>query len=224
MEQERAIYSLFELISKDGQITRLTNGAPLNPAQPEILIDGKRWISTPVRIRNAEKTVDQTVGIKLDVAVPPMLRNNTEPLVTQGMGIRRLLVNEEALDHANYFMADMEPPESEPNFRILRVDNYTVNRVFSQSLTQIEADLDDLRSTWNVVFRPQVPNRCYHRYRSPECSYTGDRYWDLNNKPVSTLAEDNCNLTIKACELRFPTGNLPFGGVPPQILEQEVTQ
>lgn len=226
-KQYRAIYQLFEFIDKEGNVTYLTSAPPLSPHRQEVYIGGKTWLSTPIQLQGTEKTVDPVVGQKLVFVIPPTLRNSVKPLIEQGTAIRMTLTDHNALDHNNFLIAGLEPPDTEPDFKAFTTDNFVVRRIFSQDHIRIEADLDDLRATWAGVFRPIVPNRCYHKYRSENCGYKGDKYWDLNNVPVTTLAEDRCNLSIKACELRFPTREnaphlpLPFGGIPPQILEQE---
>lgn len=55
-----------------------------------------------------------------------------------------------------------------------------------------------------------------NKYRSGDgCDYTGQRYFDNNNTPVTDPALDVCNGTLSACKLRFGEDNeLPFGGFP----------
>ncbi|MBA7933559.1 phage minor tail protein L [Klebsiella sp. RHBSTW-00215] len=55
-----------------------------------------------------------------------------------------------------------------------------------------------------------------NKYRSGDgCDYTGQRYFDKNNIPVTDPALDVCNGTLSACKLRFGEDNeLPFGGFP----------
>lgn len=67
--------------------------------------------------------------------------------------------------------------------------------------------------------RQFIQNTCPWIYRGPDCGYTGTAYWDINNTPVSTQAQDVCAKTLAACQLRFPQqGNtsvpMPFGGFP----------
>lgn len=63
--------------------------------------------------------------------------------------------------------------------------------------------------------RQIIANICQWKYRSAECSYTGSNYFDVNGKPVSTLAEDVCGKRVASCKLRFgENGELPFGSFP----------
>lgn len=63
-----------------------------------------------------------------------------------------------------------------------------------------------------------LPNRpairsCPFRYRGEECGYTGGMY-DRRNNPTSEAQEDICNKSLSACELRFGSGIVRFGGYP----------
>lgn len=53
-----------------------------------------------------------------------------------------------------------------------------------------------------------------NKYRTGDgCDYAGTRYFDKNNNQVSDPSLDECNGTLKACELRFGKGNeLSHGG------------
>lgn len=64
-----------------------------------------------------------------------------------------------------------------------------------------------------------LPNRpalrsCPFRYRDPNtCGYTGQMY-DRRNQSTSDPAQDICNKSLTACETRFSTGAIRFGGFP----------
>ena len=63
--------------------------------------------------------------------------------------------------------------------------------------------------------RQVVANICQWQYRSPECSYTGSNYFDVNNNTVGTLAQDACGKRVSSCKKRFgENGELPFGSFP----------
>jgi lambda family phage minor tail protein L len=63
--------------------------------------------------------------------------------------------------------------------------------------------------------RQCVSNVCQWKYRGPECGYAGNAYFNTNNQPVSTLAEDACGKQLSSCELRFEqqyrTGSVTTG-------------
>jgi lambda family phage minor tail protein L len=63
--------------------------------------------------------------------------------------------------------------------------------------------------------RQIVANVCQWVYRSSECSYTGDDYYDVNGNTVPSLSQDVCGKRVASCKLRFgDTAQLPFGSFP----------
>jgi hypothetical protein len=56
---------------------------------------------------------------------------------------------------------------------------------------------------------------CQWKYRGPECGYAGNAYFNTNNQPVTTLAQDACGKQLSSCELRFEqqyrTGSVTAG-------------
>lgn len=63
--------------------------------------------------------------------------------------------------------------------------------------------------------RPIIQNVCAWIYRSSECGYTGTAYFDANDNPVPTAAQDVCGKRLSSCQARFGGNNpLPFGGFP----------
>ncbi|WP_291809762.1 phage minor tail protein L [Limnobacter sp.] len=63
--------------------------------------------------------------------------------------------------------------------------------------------------------RQIVANVCQWVYRSSECSYTGDDYFDVNGNTVPSLSQDVCGKRVASCKLRFGnTAQLPFGSFP----------
>jgi lambda family phage minor tail protein L len=63
--------------------------------------------------------------------------------------------------------------------------------------------------------RQCVSNVCQWKYRGPECGYAGNAYFNTNNQPVATLAQDACGKQLSSCELRFEqqyrTGSVTLG-------------
>ena len=69
--------------------------------------------------------------------------------------------------------------------------------------------------------RQIVANVCQWIYRSSECSYTGDDYFDVNGNTVPSLSQDVCGKRVASCKLRFGnTAQLPFGSFPGAGLTQ----
>lgn len=64
--------------------------------------------------------------------------------------------------------------------------------------------------------RRLLREQCQWVYRSNiGCHYTGNQYWDANDVPQPSLADDACGKRLSSCRLRFGSGSrLPFGGFP----------
>ncbi len=64
--------------------------------------------------------------------------------------------------------------------------------------------------------RRLLREQCQWTYRSNiGCHYNGSNYWDVNDNPVGSLAQDVCGKRLDSCKLRFGnTSRLPFGGFP----------
>jgi len=65
--------------------------------------------------------------------------------------------------------------------------------------------------------RQCIANVCQWVYRSAECSYAGANYFDINDQPVATQAQDVCAKRLSSCEARFPPNDnagVPFGSFP----------
>jgi lambda family phage minor tail protein L len=63
--------------------------------------------------------------------------------------------------------------------------------------------------------RQCISNICQWAYRGLECTYAGNAYFDINDNPVSTLAQDICGKRLSSCEARFQqqriTGSVTAG-------------
>lgn len=64
--------------------------------------------------------------------------------------------------------------------------------------------------------RKFLREQCQWIYRdSIGCGYVGSSYFDVNDNPVGSLAQDVCGKRLESCKLRFgSTSRLPFGGFP----------
>lgn len=96
-------------------------------------------------------------------------------------------------------------------------DVYFVDRKVSENKEFVEFELAaslDLAG----VFLPRrqiIQNTCIWKYRSPECSYTGTNYFDINDNSVATLALDKCGKRLSSCRVRFGENEeIPFGSFP----------
>ena len=83
------------------------------------------------------------------------------------------------------------------------------------SIVKFELSMEsDLPNTF-LPKRQLIGNCCQWKYRSSECSYTGNNYFNKDDVPVSTLAADVCGKKLSSCKKRFgDNGVLPFGSFP----------
>ncbi len=63
--------------------------------------------------------------------------------------------------------------------------------------------------------RQCISNICQWVYRSTECSYTGEAYFNANDQVVTSASQDVCGKRLTSCEKRFgKNANLPYGSFP----------
>ena len=92
---------------------------------------------------------------------------------------------------------------------------YYIDRVANENPLLVEFELASKLDLINVALpRRQVLEHCPWVYREEStCGYKGTKYFDINNNPT-TEANDVCGKRYTSCTLRFPEGDLPFGGFP----------
>lgn len=219
----KQVYVLYEISAPRPafNVFRLTSNEPLNRQKEEIYVDGKAWLCSSIELTGAEKTTDDVAGVVLRLVLPRPYQaiQAQKNIVKANTLIRRIITGAEALEFSN-FTETVRHPTGIVNYKIFKQDYFVVRRVEDQTYTEIQANLIDFKSGWDDLFQPDFPGRCNHKYRGAGCGYQGSKYWDLNNKTVTEFDQDECNLTVDACRLRFPTGALRFGGVPEQIQNQ----
>lgn len=96
-------------------------------------------------------------------------------------------------------------------------DAWFVERKLSENRQMIEFELS---SAFDLIGQ-KLPNRqiiqntCPWKYRGTECGWNGG-YYDINNAPTATAANDVCSKTLTACRARFAAASQPirFGGFP----------
>ena len=84
-------------------------------------------------------------------------------------------------------------------------DVYSIARKVTENRDLVEFELAsafDLAGV-NAPRRLCISNICNWVYRSAECGYTGDAYFDDNDQPVALLADDVCSKRLAGCEARF---------------------
>jgi len=107
-------------------------------------------------------------------------------------------------------------PTADPTAEFPR-EIYYVDRKVIETRDVIEFELAAVFDLIGVRApkRQCVSNVCQWKYRGPECGYTGNAYFNTNNQPVTSLAQDACGKQLSSCELRFEqqrrTGSVTTG-------------
>ena len=136
-----------------------------------------------------------------------------------GAEVRRIRTLKKFLDAANFSggNSDADPYAAFPEER------WFIDRKAAENRNIVSFEL---ASKFDVAGqklpkRQCVANICQWEYRSSECSYTGSNFFDVNDNPAASLAQDRCGKRLSSCKLRFgETDPLPFGSFPSVGLTQ----
>lgn len=117
-------------------------------------------------------------------------------------------------------------PDADPS-ACFGPDLYQVDRKASDTPTEVVWELSASvdQEGKKLPGRVLVRDVCLWRYRywngssfdyaKAQCPYTGSNYFDANDQPVATAAQDAPSRSKTCCKLRFGAGQvLPFGGFP----------
>lgn len=121
-----------------------------------------------------------------------------------GATVTRIRVLAKHIDAAN-FPGDVNPYGTPDPTAVMETQVYSIARKTSESRDIVEFELAsvfDLAGV-NAPRRLCISNICNWVYRSAECGYAGNAYFDDNDQPVGTLAEDVCSKRLAGCEARF---------------------
>jgi len=100
-------------------------------------------------------------------------------------------------------------------------DIYFIDRKSNENKLLVEFELAASFDVQGVKLprRQIIQNICPWKYRGAECGYAGTNYFNTNDDPVGTLAQDVCGKRISSCEARFgANAEIPFGGFPAAAL------
>ena len=211
--------TLWEL-TNGSDIVRLTSDLPANLIPVPyptvgVWIDDEGWYYAPLRLNGFERALGAVPGITLSVDLVEYVRTQQQlnRIFRPGSIVTRYQTDIRAADTRNW--SDNRNPYTTSVQRINhKTDRWTISRLRQQTNDVLTVELQNEVAFWTDVVRPNVKGRCYHEYRGAACGYKGNKFWDRDNKPVSARADDVCALSVKACELRFPTGDLRYGGNP----------
>jgi lambda family phage minor tail protein L len=95
-------------------------------------------------------------------------------------------------------------PNADPNAKFPD-EIWYIDRKSSETRDAVSFELASKFDLAGIMLpqRQIIANICQWQYRSSECSYNGSRYFDINDNPVKTLAQDVCGKRLSSCSLRF---------------------
>ena len=183
------------------------SGSKATGGKTVIEYDSMTYHCVPIAINNIEHTSD--------IGSPSVNFNITLP---QRYGVLNIAdkINEEVTEGATV-VRTIVLIEGGPKQTLLRQERYKMGRIKTRSNTLIETELIVERESWKTIALADRPGKCHWKYRGKGCGYKGRPIADKNDKLTSEFLKDDCSLTIRGCEFRFPNGNLPFGNMPESV-------
>ncbi len=215
-----AIIELFELrlinnLHGSNDIYRFHNGCNVD-ATSNITWDGNQYSRLPIMAEGFEYLSSGTLPrptltiANLDSTITALLvtvNATTTGNDLTGAEVRRIITCKKYL-----------PGESAEDSKAQRpVEIWTIDRKSSENRDAVQFELASKIDQPGVKIprRQLIGNICQWGYRSSECSYTGSNYFDTDDNPESSLANDRCGKRVSSCKKRFGDNNpLPFGSFP----------
>ena len=212
-----AIIERFQL-----ELTEAINGvdqvyyyhAGTNELTTDVVFNGLTYTATAIEIEGFQAS---TKGV---LPRPTMRINNTNNAISALLllynplqaKVTRIQTCKKFLDAVNFTGGTNATADPTAKFED---QIYYIDRVASENPTMVEFELASKLDLINVALpRRQILEHCPWVYREDStCGYKGKKFFDINNNPT-TEANDVCGKRYTSCTLRFPEGDLPFGGFP----------
>ena len=212
------IIELFELQLKgalhgSNDVYRFHAGVNAKPAASAIVWNGATYSAYPVeaegfeyngegRLPRPRLRVSNQLG--LITAILLSVNANTPGNDLVGAVVTRIRCLAKHLDATN-FTGNTNPygtpdPTAEFPREVYYISRKTVeNRDVVEFELAAAFDLAGIRAPRRLC----IANMCNWVYRSAECGYTGTAYFDDNDSPVGSSADDVCSKRLAGCEKRF---------------------
>jgi hypothetical protein len=121
------------------------------------------------------------------------------------------------IDHSN-FAANVNPYGTPDPLSTMPNEVFYVDRKSLETRDCVEFELVPIFEL-SGVYAPkrQCLKRCRWIYRGDGCGYSGSKYFDENDKQVSSINDDVCGHRLSSCTARkdgFADKELPYGGFP----------
>ena len=213
------ILQLFQIATPrtDGALLGVfVTGSKASEGKTFIEYGGRKYHCVAVTLDGVERTFDRgSPAVAFSITLP------------QRYGVldigRQLMdeVRENALVKRTTVLVEFgEDPPGTRTETLLRNEFYRIGQIRERTNTSVLTEIISERDTWTAIALANRPGRCSWTYRKAGCGYDGPPVADRNDKFTSERLKDECSLTVKGCEFRFPNGSLPFGGVPDVARQQ----
>lgn len=212
-----AIIEMFEVdtTAVGGGLYRFHNGRSL--ANGEVVWQGNTYTAFPIEASGFEangrgQLPRPTLRVSNVMGTISSLVLLYDDLV--GCKVTRIRTLAKFLDAVNF--PGGVNPTADPTAEFAR-DIYFVDRKSNENREMVEFELAAAMDLAGVELprRQVIQNYCPWRYRGAECGYTGTNYFNINDTPVATLAQDVCGKRLSSCRARFgQNAELPYGGFP----------
>lgn len=126
------------------------------------------------------------------------------PSGLEGAKVTRIRTLARYIDGANFPGGTNPLGTPDPTAEFPR-EIYYVDRKATETRDLVEFELAAVFDLAGVRApkRQCVSNLCQWRYKSAECGYAGNAYFDINDNAVAQLSQDVCGKRLRSCELRF---------------------
>lgn len=173
----------------------------------EVIWNGNNYMRFPIEAEGFEYSGKGTLPRPL-IRCSNLLGTITAILASlpsglEGAKVTRIRTLARYLDNANF--PGNANPYGFPDPTAYWTEIYYVDRKVAETRDVVEFELAaafDLAGV-RAPKRQCISNICQWAYRSSECSYAGNLYFDANGNSVNTLAQDVCGKRLSDCSLRF---------------------
>lgn len=203
---------LTDIIGTDA-IFRFHSG--MNQLRQSIVWQGKVYDPYPIQVtgfqKNGQGTSNRpTMAVSNAFGLITGLSRNYDDML--GAIVTRHQVLAEFLDSVNFEGGNNK---ADPTQEIL--SRYVIERMtaLNSESASFELALPCESDGALLPARVIIAHTCCWKYRSSECSYTGDAVADEFDNTTNDITKDKCSHSLNGCKLRFGDNNiLPFGGFP----------
>ena len=215
-----AVIELFELkltpeVNGVTETTTFYYHAGTNELKSDIVFNSVTYAAAPVEVKGFNKTTKGTLPR------PTFTVANANNAITNLIAlynplnaeVKRIQTCKKFLDAVNF--SGGTNATADPTAIFQTDDIWYIDRVAAETPESVSFELTGKINLQNLRLpRRQIVEHCPWLYRGTQCGYKGKKFFDTNDKKVSTEAEDRCGHKYSSCLLRFSgkLNKVPFGG------------